>query len=63
MDDPFLPLAFSLASSPHAYVVLADAGASTGTGVKSASGIVVYQLQQIGQSCGNDPAAVTSPKT
>jgi hypothetical protein len=60
MDDPFLPLAFSLSSTPGAYAILAGAGVSTGAGVKSAWGIVVDLIQQIAESEGDDPAAITA---
>ena len=60
MDDRFLPLAFSLSSSPGAYAVLAGAGVSTGAGVKSAWGIVVDLVQRIAESQGEDPAAITA---
>lgn len=41
LDDPFLPLAFSLFSNPGAYAVLAGAGVSRGAGLPTAWDIVV----------------------
>ncbi|MBS9532559.1 SIR2 family protein [Mycobacterium sp. M1] len=55
-DDPYLPLAFSLASSPGAYAVLAGAGISKGAGLPSAWDIVVDLVRQIAQ---RDKAAIT----
>lgn len=48
-DDPYLPLAFSLASSPGAYAVLAGAGVSKGAGLPSAWDIEVDLVRQIAQ--------------
>jgi hypothetical protein len=48
-DDPYLPLAFSLASSPGAYAVLAGAGVSKGAGFPSAWDIEVDLVRQIAQ--------------
>lgn len=55
-DDPYLPLAFSLASSPGAYAVLAGAGVSKGAGLPSAWDIEVDLVRQIAQ---RDNAAIT----
>jgi hypothetical protein len=49
VDDPYLPLAFSLASSPGAYAVLAGAGVSKGAGLFSAWDIEVDLVRQITQ--------------
>lgn len=48
-DDPYLPLAFSLAKSPGAYAVLAGAGVSKGAAVPSAWDIEVDIVRQIAQ--------------
>jgi SIR2-like domain len=48
-DDPYLPLAFSLASSPGAYAVLAGAGVSKGAGLPSAWDIEVDLVRQIAE--------------
>lgn len=48
-DDPYLPLAFSLASSPSAYAVLAGAGVSKGAGLPSAWDIEVDLVRLIAQ--------------
>jgi hypothetical protein len=48
-DDPYLPLAFSLASSPGAHAVLAGAGVSKGAGLPSAWDIEVDLVRQIAQ--------------
>lgn len=55
-DDPYLPLAFSLASSPGAYAVLAGAGVSKGAGLPSAWEIEVDLVRQIAQ---RDTAPIT----
>jgi len=55
-DDPYLPLAFSLASSPGAYAILAGAGVSKGAGLPSAWDIEVDLVRQIAQ---RDNAAIT----
>ena len=48
-DDPYLPLAFSLASNPGAYAVLAGAGISKGAGLPSAWDIEVDLVRKIAQ--------------
>lgn len=47
LDDPFLPLAFSLYSNPGAYAVLAGAGVSRGAGLPTAWDIVVDLIAQM----------------
>src|SRR6478609_9119908 len=47
LDDPFLPLAFSLYSNPGAYAVLAGAGVSRGAGLPTAWDIVVDLVDQM----------------
>lgn len=47
LDDPFLPLAFSLYSNPGAYAVLAGAGISRGAGLPTAWDIVVDLIAQM----------------
>src|SRR5947209_601047 len=47
IDDPFLPLAFSLFSNPGAYTVFAGAGVSKGAGLPTAWDIVVDLVSQI----------------
>lgn len=47
VDDPFLPLAFSLFSNPGAYAILAGAGVSRGAGLPTAWDIVVDLISQI----------------
>lgn len=54
-DDPYLPLAFSLASNPGAYAVLAGAGISKGAGLPSAWDIEVDLVRKIAQ---RDKAAI-----
>jgi hypothetical protein len=53
-DDPYLPLAFSLASSPGAYAVLAGAGVSKGAGLPSAWDIEVDLVRKIAQRDNSD---------
>jgi SIR2-like domain len=57
LDDPFLPLAFSLFSNPGAYAVLAGAGVSRGAGLPTAWDIVV---DLIGQMAGDGPVEINS---
>lgn len=52
LDDPFLPLAFSLTSSPGAYAVLAGTGVSRGAGLPTAWDIVVDLVKQMAQRVG-----------
>jgi hypothetical protein len=52
VDDPYLPLAFSLANSPGAYAVLAGAGVSKGAGLPSAWDIEVDLVRQIARRDG-----------
>nr|WP_300403008.1 SIR2 family protein [uncultured Rhodococcus sp.] len=52
LDDPSLPLAFSLYSSPGAYAVLAGAGVSRGAGLPTAWDIVVDLIDQIAHRDG-----------
>lgn len=47
LDDPFLPLAFSLYSNPGAYAVVAGAGISRGAGLPTAWDIVVDLIAQM----------------
>jgi hypothetical protein len=47
LDDPFLPLAFSLYSNPGAYAVLAGAGISRGAGLPTTWDIVVDLIAQM----------------
>jgi hypothetical protein len=47
IDDPFLPLAFSLFSNPGAYAVLAGAGVSKGANLPTAWDIVVDLVSQM----------------
>ncbi len=54
-DDPYLPLAFSLASNPGAYAVLAGAGISKGAGLPSARDIEVDLVRKIAR---RDEAAI-----
>ena len=57
IDDPFLPLAFSLFSNSGAYAVLAGAGVSRGAGLPTAWDIVVDLISQI---AGDDADELTS---
>lgn len=52
MSNSFLPLAFSLYSSPGAYAVLACAGVSRGAGLPTAWDIVVDLIDQIAHRDG-----------
>src|SRR5258705_10500927 len=52
IDDAFLPLAFSLFSTPGAYAVLAGAGISRGAGLPTAWDIVVDLIDQMAQDDG-----------
>jgi hypothetical protein len=56
VDDPYLPLAFSLSSSPGAYAVLAGAGVSKGAGLPSAWDIEVDLVRRIAQRDNADVA-------
>lgn len=47
IDDPFLPLAFSLFSTPGAYAVLAGAGVSRGANLPTAWDVVVDLIRRI----------------
>jgi hypothetical protein len=53
IDDPFLPLAFSLFSNPGAYAVLAGAGVSRGAGLPTAWDIVVDLIRQIARDAND----------
>jgi hypothetical protein len=57
LDDPYLPLAFSLFSNPGAYAVLAGAGVSRGAGLPTAWDIVV---DLVGQISGDDAAEINA---
>jgi hypothetical protein len=54
LDDPFLPLAFSLFSNPGAYAVLAGAGVSRGAGLPTAWDIVVDLISQMAAHAGDE---------
>lgn len=55
VDDPFLPLAFSLYSNPGAYAVLAGAGVSSGAGLPTAWAIMTNLINRIAHQ--QDPEA------
>lgn len=57
-DDRYLPLAFSLASSPDAYAVLAGAGVSKGAGLPSAWEIEVDLVTKIARQV-EDPTEIS----
>ncbi|OLT48635.1 hypothetical protein BJF87_19555 [Gordonia sp. CNJ-863] len=57
-DDPYLPLAFSMHSTPGAYAVLAGAGVSFGA-VPTAWEIVVDLAQRVCRVRGDEATAVT----
>jgi hypothetical protein len=59
-DDPYLPLAFSLASNPGACAVLAGAGVSKGAGLPSAWDIEVDLVRKIAQRDNAEMSPVTS---
>ncbi|WP_287042272.1 SIR2 family protein [Mycobacterium sp.] len=59
LDDPYLPLAFSLYSNPGAYAVMAGAGVSRGAGLPTAWDIVVDLVAQIAEQSG-DGTEITS---
>ena len=61
LDDPYLPLAFSLYSNPGAYAVLAGAGVSRGAGLPTAWDIVVDLVDQIAQQ--SDDSSEINPVT
>ncbi|MBB2992825.1 hypothetical protein FHR72_004330 [Mycolicibacterium iranicum] len=61
LDDPYLPLAFSLFSNPGAYAVLAGAGVSRGAGLPTAWDIVVDLVAQIAQQ--SDDGYEITPST
>lgn len=58
-DDRYLPLAFSLASSPDAYAVLAGAGVSKGAGLPSAWEIEVDLVTKIARQV-EDPTEINN---
>ncbi|MFJ6099358.1 SIR2 family protein [Williamsia muralis] len=57
LDDPYIPLAFSMYSTPGAYVVIAGAGVSMGANLPTAWGIVVELAKQFCRAAGDDAAA------
>lgn len=60
-DDPYIPLAFSMHSTPGAYAVLAGAGVSFGV-VPTAWEIVVELARRACRILGDDPTAETIDK-
>lgn len=57
LDDPFIPLAFSMYSTPAAYAVIAGAGVSMGAKLPTAWDIVVDLAQQICRAGGDAATA------
>lgn len=56
-DDPYLPLAFSISSTPQAHAILAGAGISRGAGVSTAWEVVTELAQRVCRSRCGDAAA------